>query len=216
MPYAQSARSLRASQNNSGKGDMTLLSNGRIIRNIYNNLYCHRHGVFDMKVPLNDDQLKENLKEQIHFLNKSSKSYDDGEYIEAKRLAVHLRILLYDKPRIPSLLKQLKNPNIKFWNSSYVTDERFCRPMFSLLLLSKNANDEPIYEPILDRNLSKNPPSKIDFETWWNQIVIKDNSGEHKFSRKDVVLNVAQTDGGAHVDPFLNLKYYTLNQKKIH
>ena len=106
-----------------------------------------------MKVPLNDDQLKENLKEQIHFLNKSSKSYDDGEYIEAKRLAVHLRILLYDKPRIPSLLKQLKNPNIKFWNSSYVTDERFCRPMFSLLLLSKNANDEPIYEPILDRNL---------------------------------------------------------------
>lgn len=166
-----------------------------------------------MRVFLTDDQLKDNLKEQIHFLNKSSESYDAGEYIEAKRLATHLRILLYDRPFSHSLLTQLKKHNIKFWNSSYVTDDRFCRPMFSLLFISKNANNEPIYEPILDRAISENIRPKIDFESWWNQTVIIDNNGKNKFSRKYLLLKVAQEDGGAHVDPSLDKQYVALSRE---
>jgi hypothetical protein len=37
------------------------------------------------------------------------------------------------------------------------------------------------------------------FEDWWHQVVIRDTTG-HTFTREELVLNMADTEGGAHVD----------------
>ena len=49
----------------------------------------------------------------------------------------------------------------------------------------------------------------IKFNDWWDQPVIRDNN-DTIFTRKDIVLNVADTDGGSHVDPGLTTEYTEL------
>jgi hypothetical protein len=53
---------------------------------------------------------------------------------------------------------------------------------------------------------------KIAFKIWWNGVfVIKDKDGQ-TFTRKDLVLNIANTDGGAHIDPKLDVAYANLSR----
>ncbi len=50
----------------------------------------------------------------------------------------------------------------------------------------------------------------VSFTRWWEEIVIKDLGGK-TFNRRDVVLALANTEGGAHVDPLLNEDYAQLS-----
>jgi len=52
----------------------------------------------------------------------------------------------------------------------------------------------------------------IPFVQWWNDPVLKDQQGR-TFNRRELILNVADTDGGAHVDPELDEKYMELSRK---
>ena len=56
------------------------------------------------------------------------------------------------------------------------------------------------------------PARWLPFEKWWNNNVIKDNKGRF-FSRKQLILHVADTDGGAHVDPELDEQYMDFSRK---
>ncbi len=50
------------------------------------------------------------------------------------------------------------------------------------------------------------------FLNWWNDPVLKDNRGR-KFCRRELVLHVADTDGGAHVDPELEESYMAISRE---
>lgn len=52
----------------------------------------------------------------------------------------------------------------------------------------------------------------VPFLAWWKAVVFKDQRG-NRFSRKDIVLTVANQDGGAHVDPELDEDYDALSKK---
>lgn len=52
---------------------------------------------------------------------------------------------------------------------------------------------------------------RVPFVNWWNDPVLKDNRG-HTFCRRDLVRHVADTDGGAHVDPELDEAYMALSR----
>lgn len=59
------------------------------------------------------------------------------------------------------------------------------------------------------------PPDKIKkvrFDDWWNKIVLVDAKHKSILTRKDVVLTVANQDGGAHIDPNLNEAYADLTR----
>jgi hypothetical protein len=45
-----------------------------------------------------------------------------------------------------------------------------------------------------------------DFDTWWNSVIFDDSNGL-RLSRKDLILTLANKDGGAHVDVNLTEKY---------
>jgi len=56
------------------------------------------------KIPQTEEELRDQLKDQIHFLIESSNAYDSGSASEAKRLAVAIRILVHDTDISRSLL----------------------------------------------------------------------------------------------------------------
>jgi len=55
----------------------------------------------------------------------------------------------------------------------------------------------------------------VTFSKWWTQPVIVSVSGVRKqfYSRQNIVLNVAETDGGAHVDEGLEEIYHELSRQ---
>jgi hypothetical protein len=54
-------------------------------------------------------------------------------------------------------------------------------------------------------------PSFVPFSEWWTERVLRDNK-LRTMSRMDLVLNVADTDGGAHVDPELDETYMAVSR----
>ena len=50
-----------------------------------------------------------------------------------------------------------------------------------------------------------------EFDVWWQKIVIID-AKKQKFSRKDLILALANKVGGAHVDPELDADYAALSR----
>jgi hypothetical protein len=155
------------------------------------------------------------LKNQITFLKLSADSFDKGFQDEAKRLAVVIRVLVHDTASSKSLLSQLGKKNIGFYDSalSYLPN-----PLpYSGLVMMKVSFGTPSDGGEYVAPLDEGPPSrsrtrKLLSSIWWNgMFVIKDTKGK-TFTRKDLVLETANTDGGAHVDPKLDEAYADLSR----
>lgn len=77
-------------------------------------------------------------------------------------------------------------------------------------LIATHSGGGGCYLPLLDR-FGSNILNKVPFNEWWNQMIFTDIEG-NRFSRKEVVLAVANTDGGDHVDPTLDPIYANLSR----
>jgi hypothetical protein len=67
------------------------------------------------------------------------------------------------------------------------------------------------YVPLVAAGEPPHPPRKIPFAEWWNEPVLRDKA-RNTFCRRELVLHVANTDGGAHVDPELDAAYAGLSR----
>ena len=65
------------------------------------------------------------------------------------------------------------------------------------------------YEPRVSAPGNGEQPTAVPFTKWWGEIVVKDKTGQ-LFSRKDLVLAMANKEGGAHVDSHLDEAYARL------
>lgn len=169
-----------------------------------------------MKIHQSKSELETHLIEQLEFLQRSAKHYDLGAESEAKRMAATIRVLLHDTSSSHSLLDQLKMKKIGFLDSSVPYDEKSNEYHFGLIsvelsfdgkmhLVGKNL-------PLLDNPKKTFKTKKKFFADWWNQTVIVD-SHKNKFSRRMLILSIANTDGGAHVDPKLDAEYKALSRE---
>lgn len=165
------------------------------------------------KVKVSYGEMYSQLKDQISFLESSVKLFDIGNYSESKRIATTIRVLLHDTANSKSLLKLLhKKYEMFYFNVADKYDSHNIAGEFSLLDISLNSN----YLGFLPRTHIDSKTPKITFDQWWEQIIISTSSQEfdgHVFSRKDIVLNLADTDGGAHVDEKLREDYYKLTRE---
>jgi len=165
------------------------------------------------RIRLNKNELRKALQEQLEMLRKSCERFDRGDVLEAKQIAVHLRTLWHNTKRSSGLASQLNLAN-------EVVDTAFdVPPTFVNSESPEPSSDERrlfaiggsrAYAPLFDHGPAG--VSKSPFKQWWEGNVISDGEG-HKFTRKDVVPNVANTDGGVHVDPRLDSAYYELTRK---
>lgn len=162
--------------------------------------------------------LVRHLDEQMEFLGNSSELFDQGKRLEAKRLATTLRILLHDTKQSKSLLGQLGAiPGSQFLNTAKsiskgnlvgdfgLTNMRLGNPVEHIAPLSSHGGEG----------------DWLPFHTWWSEQAVFRAAAEEKnqpeedrltFSRRDLVLNVADKDGGAHVDAELTPEYAALSR----
>jgi hypothetical protein len=165
-----------------------------------------------MRIKQSKDQLNLHLKEQFSFLQKSAKEFDNGDLSEAKRMALHLRILLHDTGRQKSLLTSVGlKSQIKFLNTAYPYNPKNLVSHTGLVSINFS-NDEKTSKEKFKALYGENVDSSyISFKNWWEAFVIVDKY-KRKFKRKDIVLEVANTDGGAHVDENIRDEYFHLSR----
>lgn len=68
---------------------------------------------------------------------------------------------------------------------------------FGLGYISFN-NDDGKYKPDLEFFNESFNDKLIDFEDWWNEVVLAND--KESFSRRDIILRISDKEGGAHVD----------------
>ncbi len=155
-----------------------------------------------------ENELLEKLKQQMRFLKTSCDIFDQGNTEEAIRLSTTIRILAHDTKNSRSLLHQINKKKMKFYDTSSQYSPTNLLPHQGLCFIRMG----PLGADVVAR-LSAPPPDrsieKIDFNQWWEGIVISD-SHRNVFCRKDLVLSAADKDGGAHIDPQIDEKYFNL------
>lgn len=184
-----------------------------------------------------EESLKAQLNRQIGFLLKSSAIYDSGDEEEAIRIAGPLRVLLHDTEQSASLLTQLKvKSNLLFADSGIYRDRynkvvndhiQRTNPGSSLggyvpgeagLVIPRPNLDGTFgwYAPLTEtrfhpsdiRFAAQSKP--IGFKKWWERPLVENGTLKKYFSRKNLVLIMANQDGYAHVDPALDKDYEDL------
>lgn len=161
------------------------------------------------RIPISLGEVEEHLVDQLEFLRKSSSDYDGGETREYKRLALALRVLLHSTRTSQSVVQQLNWNNLEFFSGSTGVHPDNELPDFGLVALTITDKREWKWVPT---NLGAGDQMrKVHFEQWWTGPVLKDGKN-HEFSRKEIVLSVADQDGGAHVDPTLNEAYHDFSR----
>jgi hypothetical protein len=145
---------------------------------------------------------------------RSAESYDSGHSDEARRLALSVRVLLHDTARQVSLLTLagLKDA-ITYFDTVSEVDPRQHGSHLGLLALLMPFADGKALPPRVDARLDSLPnspkPEMASFDEWWNGTAIRDDLG-NTFTRRDIVLFLADQDGGAHVDVRVDPKYLRL------
>jgi hypothetical protein len=149
--------------------------------------------------PLTHDERSERLKEQLGFLDTSSRLYDEGHEHEAIRLARTIRVLVHDTDRSRSLLGLLGvKTSITFWSVHY---GEAGPSSISFVGIGKRLHG---YGPIL-----LPPRRRLAFEKWWEDELLY-VKGDERLTRQRAVLTLADKDEGAHVDPKLKDSDLTL------
>jgi hypothetical protein len=141
--------------------------------------------------------------------------YDAGSEVEAKNIAVRLRVLLHDTDRSHSLLSQLGvKESLPYLDTTNVEmPPEIPRLDAGLCMIHSQLGEDghSRYVPAM-RNMDpdrSHPPQA--FVDWWSESVVLDNSGE-PIRRRDFVLWLANEDGGAHVGTSLRGSYADLSK----
>ena len=157
-----------------------------------------------------EEELQRHLRDTVQALELSARAFDEGFEGEAKRLAASIRVLVHDTQKSKSLLSQLGRKTISFYDT--------CRPRhpytygtYNGITLMIQTSVGAGYIAPLDLLPPNHSARKVSFDYWWNEVIFVDKD-EHETTRKDLILAVANKDGGAHVDPILDEKYANLSR----
>ena len=161
---------------------------------------------------LTEMELFVHLKEQIYFLQSSAKNYDNGQTIEAKRMATNIRVLVYDtddnddnggnkkqnknsNKRNKSLLRSLElKEKMYFVNTAQPYQEDNLLPQQCLVMMNMSGNGGQFLPLLGESRINFSP-----YKNWIKQIIMNDTN--HKtYNRLQLIKLLANKDGGAHVD----------------
>jgi SEC-C motif len=118
---------------------------------------------------------------------------------------------VHDTGSSRSLLGQLEQKSIQFYETSIPRDPRNIMTYSGLTAIELTPEGAK-HVAVLDMLPPYCPPRWVSFDEWWNRVIFVDQK-ESETSRKDLILAVANKDGGAHVDPVLDGKYADLSRR---
>ncbi len=149
-----------------------------------------------------DRDLESDLAEQLQFLTSSASSFDQGQLSESKRVALVIRVLVHDTGNSHSLLAQLNIKDGLAWADSAPVIDRDPNTVArspGLTTMGMGANGM-IFRARYSEQIEQSTTTRyVPFVDWWERPVIVDANGA-EFSRRDLVLALANKDGGAHID----------------
>jgi hypothetical protein len=161
------------------------------------------------KKPIPLSEVDNHFKDQLEFLKRSNLAYDAGNENEFKRIAITLRTIFYKSRTSTPLLDQLGLADIEMTSYSRHIDGGNLLADTPLAVIRSSAYEFKLL-PAFDNGAF--PPRKLCFGAWWDEIVLRDMA-KVEFSRKDLVVFVANQDGGGHVDPEIDEKFYDLKHE---
>ena len=129
--------------------------------------------------------------------------YDSGKHWAALPLAASLRLLLHDTPNSHALLAQLGELNsVEFCDSAYHRNpDNLIRSHEGLVTMAViGGKTGAWYLPVLTNNRDRRDYPIVSFRSWWDLMVLQDWVG-HSWTRRSLVLEMANKEGGAHDDP---------------
>ena len=165
-----------------------------------------------------DNPLEEKYEEFLELIETLCDSYDNCEKdILALSISTAVRVLVHDTNNSTSLLSHLNRKDIDFLSTNY---ENHKDPIHLGLVrkinvgVSDGAGGEAKYWPLCDERYFPSPKEQkyINFEEWWDKEEVF-RSNQSKLTRKDLVLSMANKDGGAHFDAKVKEKYDTFRHE---
>lgn len=155
-------------------------------------------------------ELEKHLDEQLRFLESSVESHDRGFIGEAKRIATTIRVLLHDTKSSRSLLSQLNRKTISFFSTTLDDPINNVGSYGGLVALAiPEGDNKPKYMALLDEIPPSSKPKWVNFETWWEEPIFINQKNEG-ITRSKIILTACNQDGGAHIDPNLDVIYDSL------
>lgn len=155
--------------------------------------------------------LRRELADQVALLIHACKSFDSGLKPIGKHIALSLRVLLHHHGQSKALLEQLGVRSKRYMDTAGDLNPRNLLTDCPLCMMRVGSGGAE-YLALCAAGGGPIPPRWLVFSDWWNSAVVKDDKGR-KFNRRDLILNVANTDGGAHVDPQLDDAYMALSRE---
>lgn len=146
--------------------------------------------------------LKAQLSKQLVLLRRSADAFDIGHEDEDIRLAQSIRVLFHQTKASHSIFGQLGGTPKMLDTSMMLIQGNLIGEMPLLQTGIGGRSGTRFFAP-LSKAFRKN---LIPFENWWQQLVFK-HEDRIRFSRKDLVLQMANKEGGSHVDPNLTPEY---------
>jgi len=145
------------------------------------------------------------LIEQFGFLDRSGKTFDQGHFSEALRMATSIRTLVHDTRNSRSLLGQLGVKQKMSWVDSggeplpgETLGEIMLKMGMFITTVSVSQGTASLSIEPMSMNYILKTFTVCDFDSWWTTPVLV-GRGE-SLSRSQLVDMLANKDGGAHVD----------------
>lgn len=138
------------------------------------------------------------LKEQMQFLRTSLCGFYAGDFAESVRIATVIRVLVHESGMSKPLLKQAKPNGLELPILEHVDEKDGPEALFSFAVSVRMG---PTVAPAVDLESSHHTLSSVG--SWWNRTVFTFQSRlatQLIYRRKQVVLILANKEGGAHVD----------------
>ena len=158
------------------------------------------------RVPVPLSEIQEEFRAQLKFLAKSCDAYDAGDRDEFRRIAIAVRVLVYDRGQSKSVAGQLGLKTVPFLAYSPPVDPTNLLSETPLVMFRMGGGDT-IYLPWLDQGPWG--PRSLPFEDWWNEAAFRSASGV-SMARSGFILHTANQAGGAHVDPELDEEFHKI------
>lgn len=162
------------------------------------------------KVPRTPQEIEQQICRQVRRLKKACNRFDDGDEDEAQQIATILRLLLHHKNSNKALLHQTGAlSRLRFVQTALPRRENDITSFSGLVSIAFGGATPPRYHAVLDSCGFSEP---LAFGDWWTTpILIRQDGICH--TRADIVLTIAEQDGGAHFDPSLEQKHYEITRE---
>lgn len=129
----------------------------------------------------------------------------------AEAISTAIRVLVHDTEQSTSLLKHLGKKEIEFLSTNHKTPNESVHLGLVRRInmgVKNGIGGEARYWPLCSEKYFSMPNSKnnLTFINWWETEVILSSSNSG-LTRKDLVLDIANKDGGAHFESKVQKKY---------